>query len=161
MKKILLMMTCALCTGLVFQSCRPSDQKLNNEVTTVLKAEYPTVSASTTGGVVSLTGAVDSEQEKIAVERTVLAQKHVIDVINEVQVREPIPVPEPVVNEDQALKDNILSKLGAAGYKEVKVDVVGGEVVLSGELMRSNQTKVMQIVNEAKPKKVTNNLKLK
>lgn len=160
MKKNILIITCLLFSALAFQSCKQSDQKLNSEVEKVLKEKYPSISSSTKDHVVTLTGVVNSQQEKIAVGESVRSIKNVKDVMNNTQVRELEPA-DPVIHQDATIKTDIMSKLEAGGYKDVKVDVNSGEVVLSGELKRSDLTKVMQIANESNPKKVTNNLKLK
>lgn len=160
MKKIVLIITCMLLTGMVFQSCKQNDQKINSEVEKVLKERYPAITSSTKDGVVTLMGMVDSEQEKVAAGESARSVSHVKDVMNNIQVREPEPA-APVINPDQTIKNDITSKLETGGYKDVKVEVTNGEVILSGDLKRSDLKKVMQIANESKPKKVTNNLKLK
>ena len=65
------------------------------------------------------------------------------------------------VNPDATIQSEVVSKLNSNGFQSVKVSVNNGEVVLSGELERDNLRKVMQIANEAKPRKVINNLTLK
>lgn len=160
MKKIALIITCVLISGLAFQSCKPSDQKLNDEVEKVLREKYPTISSSTKDHVVTLTGTVESQDAKIAVGESVRSIKNVKDVMNNIQVRELEPT-DPVIHQDATIKTDIMSKLEAGGYKDVKVEVANGEVTLNGELKRSDLPKVMQIANESNPKKVTNNLKLK
>jgi len=160
MKKSILFIACVLFTGLAFQSCKQSDQQLNNDVEKVLKEKYPTLSASTKDHVVTLMGTVDSEQEKAGAETSVRSVKNVKNVMNNIMVRQQEPA-APMVAPDGTLKTDIMAKLEAGGYKDVKVDVNNGEVTLSGDLKRSDLTKVMQIANESNPKKVTNNLKLK
>lgn len=160
MKKIVLMITCVLLTSVAFQACKPNDQKLNTEVENALKERHPSVSSSTMEGVVTLTGMVESQQEKMAAGESARAVKNVKDVVNNIQVREPVPA-APVVNPDTTIRTDIMSKLEAGGYKGVKVEVNNGEVTLSGDVKRSDLTKVMQIANESNPKKVTNNIKTK
>jgi len=160
MKKTIFIITCVLLSGFVLQSCKQNDQKLNNEVEKVLKERYPAISSSTKDGVVTLEGTVDSQPEKSSAETLARSVKDVKNVVNNIQVRELEPA-TPMVNSDTTLKTDITSKLEAGGYKDVKVDVNNGEVVLSGSLKRSDLTKVMQIANESNPRKVTNNLNLK
>lgn len=160
MKKFAFIITCVILSGIAFQSCKQSDQKLNSEVEKVLKEKYPAITSSTKDGVVTLSGMVDSQQEKVAAGESVRSVAHVKDVMNNVQVRELEPA-APVVNPDETIKSDINKRLQDGGYKDVKVEVTNGEVVLSGDLKRSDLTKVMQIANESNPKKVTNNLKLK
>lgn len=162
MKKIALIISCVFLTTVAFQSCKKSDQNLNSDVMKVLEERYSTVSASTSKGVVTLTGIVDSEQQKTEAASQARSVKDVKEVVNHIEVRQmPAPTPEPTVNADDNIKSDIKGKLESAGYKDVKVDVMNGEVILSGDLKRSDLTKVMQIANESNPRKVTNNLKLK
>lgn len=160
MKKIAFIITCVLISGFTLQSCKQSDQKLNSDVEKVLRERFPALSSSTKDGVVTLTGMVESQLEKDAAGELARSVKNVKNVMNNIQVREVAPA-APVVNPDNTIKDEITAKLQNGGYKDVKVDVTNGEVVLTGDLKRSDLTKVMQIANESKPKKVTNNIKLK
>jgi len=160
MKKTILIITCILLSGLAFQSCKQSDQKLNSEVEKVLKDRYQSISSSTKDGVVTLMGTVDSQQEKASAETSVRSVKNVKNVVNNIQVRMQEPA-APAVNPDTTIKTDITTKLETGGYKDVKVEVTNGEVILSGDLKRSDLTKVMQIANESNPRKVTNNIKLK
>lgn len=160
MKKIALIITCMILSGLAFQSCKQSDQKLNDEVEKVLKDRYTSVSSSVKDGGVTLTGTVDSPQEKTAAGEAVRSVKNVKEVTNNIQVREIEPA-APIVNPDDTIKNEVITKLETGGYKDVKVDVKNGEITLTGSLKRSDLTKVMQIANESNPKKVTNDIKLK
>lgn len=160
MKKIILIITCVFLAGFTFQSCKQNDQKINSEVENALKDVFPTITSSTKEGVVTLSGTVESQQEKTAAEQAVRMVKNVKEVVNNIQVREPAPA-APTINSDEVIKTDIKAKLEKGGYKDVNVEVNSGEVILTGDLQRSDLTKVMQIANESKPRKVTNNLKLK
>ncbi|WP_197027690.1 BON domain-containing protein [Prevotella sp. 10(H)] len=160
MKKFAFIVVCVILSGFAFQSCKQSDQSINNDVEKVLKEKYPMITSSTKDAVVTLAGMVDSQEEKTAAGESVRSVKHVKDVMNNIQVRELEPA-APMVNPDETIKSDINAKLQSGGYKDVKVEVSNGEVILSGDLKRSDLTKVMQIANESNPKKVTNNLKLK
>lgn len=163
MKKMLFILTCVLISGISLQSCKQSDEKLKTNVDKAIEGRYnSTISTSVKDGVVTLTGTVETEQEKTALESDVRAVKHVKTVVNNVSVSQSnIPSQEPVINPDNTIKTSIESRLATEGYKDVKIEVSNGEVTLTGDLKRSDLTKVMQIANESNPKRVINNLKLK
>lgn len=163
MKKMLFIITCILISGLTMQSCKQSDENLKKDVDKVIQGRYnSTISTSVKDRVVTLTGTVESQQEKTSVENDVKAVKNVKSVVNNISVRESnITTQEPMVNPDNTIKSSIESRLATEGFKDVKVEVSNGDVVLSGNLKRSDLTKVMQIANESNPRKVTNNLNLK
>ncbi|MFR0677823.1 BON domain-containing protein [Dysgonomonas sp.] len=163
MKKILFIITCILISGMAMQSCKQSDGNLKKEVDKEIAERYnSTISTSVKDGVVTLTGTVESEQEKTSIQSDVEAVGHVKTVVNNISVNDSNIIPEePVINSGDTIKSTIESKLETEGFKDVKVDIHNGDVVLSGDLKRSDLTKVMQIVNESSSGKVTNNLKLK
>lgn len=156
MKTKILICTLALFAGISFYSCKPNDEKLQKEVTNALSVQ-PTVSSSVKDGVVTLTGIVESEEAKTAAEASVKSVKDIKSVVNNIEVKKP----EPVINPDDVLNSSITSALTSAGFKDVVVSVKDGEVTLTGTVKKADLKKVMQIANEAKPKKVTNQLKTK
>lgn len=160
---MLFIITCILVSGITLQSCKQSDENLKKDVDKAIEGRYnSTVSTSVKDGVVTLTGTVESQQEKMSVENDVKAVKHVKSVVNNISVRESnITSQEPVINPDNTIKSSVESRLQTEGFKDVKVEVSNGEVTLTGDLKRSDLTKVMQIANESNPKKVNNKLKLK
>lgn len=160
MKKIALIITCVLLSSVAFQSCKQSDQSLNNDVEKVLKDNYPSISATTNDGVVTLTGTVDTPEAKNVVGESVRSVNNVKSVVNNIRVREMTPA-APVASPDATIKTDIVAKLQSAGFNDVQVEVNNGEVILSGNLNRSDLTRVMQIANEARPSRVTNNLNLR
>ncbi len=159
MKKLLFIHTCAILTGLSFQSCTKTDAQIHTDVQKVLSAQYPMVSSTVDKGVVTLTGTVDSEATRTSAEGVVKTVKDVKSVTNNIMVKEAAPAV--VINPDQTISSTINSAMMAAGYKDVKVEVINGEVTLTGNVKRSDLTKVMQIANESNPKKVINKLNLK
>lgn len=160
---MLFIITCILISGMTMQSCKQSDENLKKDVDKTIQERYnSTISTSVKDGVVTLTGTVESPQEKVSVENDVKAVKHVKTVVNNISVDESdITTQQPEINSDNTIKTSIESRLTTEGFKDVKVDVSNGEVALSGNLKRSDLTKVMQIANESNPRKVTNNLNLK
>jgi len=162
MKKMFIIMTCAIIAGLGMQSCKPNDSKVQSEVEKTLQTNYSSVSTSVKEGTVTLSGTVNSQDEKMAAERAAKSVSNVKSVVNNITVREPMrQAPAPAVNADSTISSTITTKLHDAGYKDVKVAVNNGEVTLTGDLKRADLTKVMQIANESNPRKVTNNLNLK
>jgi len=140
----------------MFNSCKPSDAKLQQQVTTALSAVDSSVSAAVKGGVATLTGTVSSEDAKTAANTAVAAIKGIKSVTNNIEVELPV-----VINPDQTLTNVITSALIAAGFTGVKLAVDDGVVTLTGDAKKADLVKIMQIANDAKPKKVINNLNLK
>lgn len=156
MKRLVLILTCALLSGAIFYSCKPSDEKLQKQVETVLSATQSSVTGTVKDGVVTLNGTVDSDAAKTAVEVAVKAIKDIKSVTNNIEVKLPV-----VINPDETLSTTITTALTAAGFNDVKLAVDSGVVTLTGEAKKADLQKIMQIANEAQPKKVLNQLKLK
>lgn len=156
MKRLVLILTCALLSGATFYSCKPSDEKLQKQVETVLSATQSSVTGTVKDGVVTLNGTVDSDAAKTAVEVAVKAIKDIKSVTNNIEVKLPV-----VINPDETLSATITTALTAAGFNDVKLAVDSGVVTLTGEAKKADLQKIMQIANEAQPKKVLNQLKLK
>jgi len=161
MKKVLFILSCVMISCITLQSCKQSDQQLKSEVDKVLMNGYTTITSSVKDGIATLTGTVDSEQQKMAAENVVRAVKNVKSVVNNITVKQAITAPQTSANSDAATMSTITSRLNTEGFKDVRVDVVNGEVILSGDLNRSDLNKVMQIANDSNPMKVTNRLNLK
>jgi osmotically-inducible protein OsmY len=159
MKKLFLICVCALFVGVSLNSCKPSDQKLQTAVETVLKA-IPDASADLTAavkeGVATLTGTVETEEAKAAIETAVKAVKGLKSITNNIQV-----VPPVVINPDDTLLSTISAAFTAAGFNKVVAAVQEGVVTLTGEAKKADLEKIMQIANEASPKQVINQITLK
>ncbi|MDR3060245.1 MAG: BON domain-containing protein [Prevotella sp.] len=156
MKRLVLILTCALLSGAMFYSCKPSDEKLQKQVETVLSTVQSSVTATVKDGVATLTGTVESEEAKAAAEAAVKAVKDIKSVTNNIEVKLPV-----VINPDETLSTTIANALTTAGFKDVKLAVDSGVVTLTGEAKKADLQKIMQIANEAQPKKVLNQLKIK
>ncbi|NDW09453.1 BON domain-containing protein [Dysgonomonas sp. 520] len=159
MRKSVLYSVFAMLMGVVLFSCTPNDKKLQKQIDSVISISEGAVNATVKDGVVTLTGSVNSEEARSATEATVKAMKDVKSVINQISVDKPQPVVE--VNPDSTLSSTVTAALSAAGYKDVVVTVKDGEVTLTGNAKKTDLQKIMQIANEAKPKKVNNQLTLK
>lgn len=156
MKRLVLILTCALLSSAVFYSCKPNDEKLQEQVETVLSTVPSSVTGTVKDGVVTLTGIVDSEEAKAAAEAAIKTVKDIKSVTNNIEVKLPV-----VINPDEILSTTISTALTAAGFKDVSLAVDSGVVTLTGEAKKTDLQKIMQIANEAQPKKVLNQLKLK
>lgn len=161
MKKMMFIMACVLITGLSMQSCKSNDAKVQEKVEKALQADYESISSTLKDGIVTLTGVVDSQAEKIAVGNLARSVKEVKSVVNNITVRSAAPAATAITYNDDNIRSGIANKLTAEGYKDIQVEVRNGEVNLSGELKRDELKRVMQIANETQPRKVNNNLILK
>jgi len=140
-------------------SCGPNDKQLQQAVTTGVSAVSSAVSSDVQKGVVTLSGVVNSPELKDAAEKAAAAVKGIKSVVNNIEVK----VPEPVINPDDVLNKTISAAIAAGGdvFKNVVVAVKDSEVTLTGDVKKANLKKLLQIVSEAQPKKVNNNLTIK
>lgn len=69
----------------------------------------------------------------------------------------PLPTPEPP-SPDKMLEGTINENLKKKNISGVTVSVKDGEVTLSGTVDKAKVAEVIMVANEAKPKKVINNL---
>lgn len=160
MKYRSLLLACFMFAGICLFACKPNDSKLQQAVNEKLTAT-PGVSATVQNGVVTLSGEVTDETAKQTAEDAAKNVKGVKSVVNNINVQAPPPPPPPVaINPDDILKKTLDSAFSAAGYTGVTATVSNGEVTLDGTAKRADLRKIMQVAQEAKPKKVKNNLKL-
>jgi len=160
MKRLAIVFSLVLMTGLMFQSCKKSDESIRKDVNKALtERNYDMITSTVKDGMVTISGTVESLQQRSEVENIVRSVKDVKSVTSNVIIKE--SEPEILISPDQTIQSAIDAGLTAAGYTGVKVEVKDGEVILTGELKRSELTKVMQIANEANPKSVKNELNLK
>jgi len=160
MKKVLFVLTCVIMSGFMFQSCKHSDQDLQKNVNKVLSENnFSMISSTVKDGVATLVGTVESQEQKSEVENLVRNVKDVKSIVSNIIVKE--VVPQVVINPDETIRSVVETKLTEAGFKDVKVEVKDGEVILTGDLKKGDLTKVMQMANEANPKSVINRLNLK
>lgn len=160
MKKITLLYALVLFLGLSISSCSTDDLKITRNVETTLVEHDIQAVSSVKNGIVTLTGEVESEQAKTEAEELIKAIKGVKRIVNNLDVVAPMPA-QPVLTPDDSLKIAINGAIEAAGYKGVTVNVTGQEVVLAGDAKKADIAKIVKIANDAKPKKVTNELKAK
>ncbi|ASZ10568.1 BON domain-containing protein [Chitinophaga pendula] len=163
MKSRSLLLACLLSIGVCLFACKPNDSKVQAAVNEKLSTS-PGVTADVKGGVVTLSGEVADEAAKAAAEESVKGVTGVKSVSNNIMVQAPPPpaaAPTVEINPDDVLKKRLDSAYAAAGFSDVKVSVVSGEVTLDGSAKKADVRKIMQTAQEAKPKKVNNKLTLK
>jgi len=106
--------------------------------------------------VVTLTGAVDADAIKAKVEQDAKSVDGVKSVVNNLIVKPPI-----VFSEDTTIKTAVMANLAAHNITGVTATVVNGEVTLTGTIARANLQAAMMAANDAKPKKVINQMTIK
>lgn len=156
MKKSLFICVCLLLSGLVFNSCGPDDIALLGKAKETLLG-YPKVTCAVRGGVATLYGTVESEDQKTQAETDVKAISGMKGVVNEIEVVE--PTPELAVTPDETLKLAIEQALLTAGYNTVTVAVADEVVTLSGTAPKADKAKILLIAKGYKNKQVIDNIK--
>jgi osmotically-inducible protein OsmY len=114
------------------------------------------VTVTTMQGVVTLTGAVDSDAIKAKVEQDAKGVAGVKSVVNNLIVKPPI-----VFSEDTTIRTAVMANLAKQNITGVTATVVNGEVTLTGTIERANLQKAMIAANDAKPRKVINQMTIK
>jgi hyperosmotically inducible periplasmic protein len=151
----LLMIAAVLTFSIV--SCKPKDSEIQQDLTTALSS-YQGVSASVTDGVATLTGEVSDPSTKTNAEEEAKKVKGVKSVVNNLTVAAP---PPPVsISTDDSLRNAVNAAI-STDYKDVQATVNDGVVTLTGTIKRSELPKLMQKVNEMRPKRVENQLVIK
>lgn len=96
MKRLLIIIGCAIVWGFGFQSCEDENEKTKSDVDKVLLSlPNKDISITIEEGVVTLTGTVKTEEEKIVVENSIKSLNSVQQVVNNIRVKEPAPASEP------------------------------------------------------------------
>lgn len=163
MKKLATILTFVM--GITFVACKPSDEKIQDEVNTKLSSTCPGVSGKVTKGVVVLTGLVVDETVKEDATNAVQDIQGVKSVDNRVTI-DLLPPPPPssdsvAISPDETLRKSLDSGFAANGIQGVKATVGNGEVTLTGSVPKTSLRKILQVAHEAHPKKVNNQLTLK
>jgi hyperosmotically inducible periplasmic protein len=138
-------------------ACGKSDADLTKAATDKLAADKIVgVTAAVKDGVATLTGEVADITVKSKAEASVKSVEGVKSVTNSITLK-PLPTPEPP-SPDKMIEGTINESLKKKGITGVTVTVSNGEVTLSGTVDKAKVAEVMMAANEAKPKKVINNL---
>ena len=148
--KFLAVLTLAI--ALLMSACGKSDADLTKAATDKLAADKVTgVTVAVKDGVATLTGEVENITFKSKAETSVKS----VDTTG-IKLK-PLPTPEPP-SPDKMLEGLINEALKKKNITGVTVTAKDGEVTLSGTVDKTKVAEVMMAANEAKPKKVINNL---
>jgi len=161
MRKISLIYFVAILSGIFLYSCSADDQKTQNAVVSALSSSgNSTVGATVKDGVATLTGTVQTQEQRASAEAAAKNVKDVKSVNNRIEVVAPA-APTPTVSPDQTLTNNINQRLSSEGLSGINVSVNNGEVTLTGDVKRADLQKVMEAANAANPTRVVNQLTIK
>ncbi len=146
-----------LAVALFMSACGKSDADLTKAATDKLAADKVTgVTVAVKDGVATLTGEVADVTVKSKAEASVKTVEGIKSVTNSLTTK-PLPTPEPP-SPDKMLEGTINEGLKKKGITGVTATVSNGEVTLSGTVDKAKVAEIMMTANEAKPKKVINNL---
>jgi osmotically-inducible protein OsmY len=147
----------AMAVSVLFTACKPNDSAVAESVKAKISAVAQGLAVDVKNGVVTLTGTVADDATKAAVEAALQGVKGVKSVVNSLSVTP--PPPPVVINPFEELRKGIQSAFDSKGIKGVNFNIdTAGIVTLTGTVKKADLAKVMQAANEAKPKKVVNNL---
>jgi osmotically-inducible protein OsmY len=152
-------MVVALFVSLLFTACKPSDSSIAESVKSKISSVAQGLTVDVKDGVVTLGGQVADDATKSAVAAALTGLKGVKSVVNNITLPPP-PPPPVVINPDDTLRKVVDSVFSAKSIKGITATVADGVVTLTGDVKKADLVKVMQVANEAKPKKVVNQLKI-
>jgi hyperosmotically inducible protein len=152
-------MVVALCVSFLFAACKPSDSSIAESVKSKISSVAQGLTVDVKDGVVTLGGQVADDATKAAVAAALTGLKGVKSVVNNISIPPP-PPPPVVINPDDVLRSTVDSVFMAKSIKGITASVANGVVTLTGDVKKADLVKVMQVANEAKPKKVVNQLKI-
>ncbi|HLU17167.1 MAG TPA: BON domain-containing protein [Edaphocola sp.] len=149
-KKLIPVLLLTGATAMVVPSCKSNvpDATVQSNVEAVM---HPGVSVSVKDGVVTLSGTVNSEADKIAAENAVKAldakKSGVKSINNNIEVA---ATPAPVVNaEDAALSAGVSDVL--KDFPSVSAEVKEGIIYVNGEIEKAKVTRLKQMLDNLKP----------
>ena len=155
----------ALVGLLALNSCKPSDEKITEEVSKVATSEASLSSVSYTvkDGVVTLTGEVENEAQKMAAEEKFKTVKDVKSVVNNLTVKPVVVLPtaeELKKQADDALGILVSNALSATGVTGITTSISDSVVLLTGDVKKADLKKVMEAAMSVTPKKVDNKMNI-
>ncbi|MDH3493559.1 MAG: BON domain-containing protein [Acidobacteriota bacterium] len=138
-----------------------SDTDLQSAADKALKAETTTsgVTVEVKEGVATIKGDVADQAAKAKAEELAKVEG-VKNVINEVNVNAPAPMPE-ASGDDSEVKAKIEEAFKKKGCDGATVEVKDGTATIGGSVKADKFAECVMAVNEAKPKKVENKLEKK
>ncbi len=161
-KKILTLFTVSFTVAflsLSVTSCKskPKDADIKANVDKSIAA-VPYLSGINTevkDGVVTLSGQVKDESEKLGAEGAAKSAYGVKSVVNNITVAPPLAAPVQITPDDP-LKVSVDSTI--KNYPGVNATITDGVVTLTGNIKRSDLQKLMMALNTLKPRKIENKL---
>lgn len=145
----LFLLSGALTLGMVSCKSKVSDADLKAKVETVTSTN-PNVSVDVKDGVVTLSGTVNSEDEKIALENSAKAtdSKSIKSVVNNITVQAPVEI-----NTNDA---ELISKVADAtkDFPTVQATVKDGIITVTGTVEQARIQTLKQALDGLNPKKV-------
>ena len=163
MKKI-----ASLCLTIVFLTflvgCSPNDEKITAAVKSSLSTQpsLSQVTATVNKGIVTLTGEVETDEQKALAESSLSGVKGLKGITNSITVK-----PKGASTEEmQKVGDNDLQSKVNANFATYKIEgitatVAGGIVTLTGEIKRDNLQNAMKAAMESGAIKVENQMTIK
>lgn len=158
----LLILPVAIFTLLV--SCKPSDEKITTAVKAALSAnpDLAPVDATVKEGVVTLTGEVETDEQKALAETAVAGVKDVKSVSNSITVKPKGPTPEELKKQaDDALVQRVNENFATYKVEGITATAADGIVTLTGEISRKNLQDAMKAAMESGATKVENQMTIK
>lgn len=147
----------------VFSACGPRDTQIAAQATAAAQAVDSSVTIQVTGGVATIAGQLKDRATQLAVEAAVHQVKGVERVSDETTIedtaQQPVAPPQ-VLSADDQLKHRIDSCFEAGNLPGIRVEVSAGEVTLTGSAKTDDLNKMMQIVQDAKPQKIINQVSI-
>ena len=148
MRKLIFTAILAFSAFLLY-SCEPTDIQLQGKVKSELLVSHPQVNSNVRGGIVTLSGIVDSEDGKTEAENMTKAIDGVKSVVNEITVVLPPPP-----DGDELLKRTIERLYKDERIDNVTVTVKDSMITLTGTIKKADQKRIVEIAKSAGPKKV-------
>ena len=160
MKKTFAMAALALMVSLGAISCKKkiSDADLQTQATTVVTSN-PAASVEIKDGVAHLSGTFATQQEKDAMIANLKAIKGIKDVHDMTQMAPVVAPVETTTAVDPAVQQKLQDAV--KDFPTVKVEVVNGELTLTGNVSSTQARKIKESVDTLKIGKYNNNLVVK
>lgn len=160
MKKTIAMAALALAVSFGAISCKKkvSDADLLTKATAVVAAN-PTASVEVKEGVAHLSGTFATQEEKDAALASLKAIEGVKDVMDMAKVEAPVAAVTTASVVDPAVQQKVTDAL--KDFPSVKVEVVNGELTLTGSVSPAQARKIKESVDALKVGKVNFNYTVK
>lgn len=163
MKKTIAMSALALAVSLGSISCKKkvSDADLQTQATTVVTST-PTATVEVKDGVAHLGGTFATQEEKDAAIKSLKEIEGVKDVHDMATITPP-PTASTPIETNSAVDPAIQQKVQDAvkDFPSVKVEVINGELTLTGDVSSTQARKIKESVDALKIGKYNNNLVVK